>query len=191
MKRFLILALAACFSAAPAFAQDPVQTGAESDTVSTVQETAPAASADTAMMDDAALTTAAPDAPTAGAADVSPSEAYPAPEAATAADVTPTTAEPLPADAAATAEPQLDTVADTGDDEAPAYEAESVTGTIVSIDRSDNEITVRDETSQTDRRIDVDPNVMSSTSLAVGDSVTIRLSGGGKRAYGVSVQSGY
>lgn len=93
------------------------------------------------------------------------------------------------ADASAPAQTDANNVASTTDTQAAATEESSVIrGTVVAVDMAENEITVRDDVSGADRRIDVDPNVMSTTSLSVGDNVRVDLSpSNGKRAQGVRI----
>jgi hypothetical protein len=72
--------------------------------------------------------------------------------------------------------------------EAPAKTEETVRGTVVAVDMTGNEIVVRDNVSNADKRIDVDPNVLATTALAVGDNVRVDLSpSGGVKAHGVRI----
>lgn len=71
--------------------------------------------------------------------------------------------------------------------ETAAPEADVIRGTVVSIDKSNNEIVVRDGATQADRRVAVDPNVMASTTLNVGDSVRVDLGGSPKQATSIRV----
>ncbi|HTL70283.1 MAG TPA: hypothetical protein VL404_03220 [Candidatus Eisenbacteria bacterium] len=141
--------LSALFFASFAFAFLASPLRAETEVV--VSDTGTETSETDAAHSAISTTADASDATTAGLSSSieNPIEASPAPSAATPAMTT--------TEAAAPAETEIN-------------------GQIVALDGANNEIVVKDKATNADRRITVDPGVMSSAALSVGDSVRVRLS---------------